>query len=213
MGRKDVAYEQIKKAILSNELAPNSPVREMELAQQLQMSRTPIREALRDLEAEGLVETYPARGTIVTAITPQDIEEIFQLRTMLEQWGLERSIYRISDQELNQLQTLFTQAYTAKDTNANHKVDRQLHRLIIEKSGSHRLVVFLNMLNAQIERVRQHGAQDQKDREISYHQHMEIIDLIRKRELDACKKVLAEHLLHVSSYMKQSPRLIDVELL
>ena len=70
MDRKNQAYEYVKNTILNGDLPQGAPVKELELAATLNMSRTPIREALRQLEAEGVVVSYPSRGTFVTTITP-----------------------------------------------------------------------------------------------------------------------------------------------
>ena len=107
MDKKSQAYEYLKHAIIVDEIPPGSPLVELELSESLQMSRTPIREAMRQLETEGLVTTYPARGSFVTVLTPDDVQEIYELRLALELWALERSIARITDEELDALQAAF----------------------------------------------------------------------------------------------------------
>ena len=80
MSRKDQAYDYIRKRIITGNLKDGTPILENDLSEELHMSRTPIREALRDLEAEGAVVSYAFRGTFVTALTPYDVEDIFDLR-------------------------------------------------------------------------------------------------------------------------------------
>ena len=101
MSRKDQAYDYIRKRIITGSLKDGTPILENDLSDELHMSRTPIREALRDLEAEGAVVSYAFRGTFVTALTPYDVEDIFDLRLLFELWVLDRGFSRITDEELN----------------------------------------------------------------------------------------------------------------
>ena len=110
MGRKDEAYEYLKNAIISNELGPGTPIRESEISENLKISRTPIRAALRDLEADGLVISYPFRGTFVADISPYDVQEIFDLRVLMETWAMKRSIKRITEKELDEAERAFREA-------------------------------------------------------------------------------------------------------
>ncbi|WP_312832999.1 GntR family transcriptional regulator [Sedimentibacter saalensis] len=199
MGRKNLAYDYLKNMILSNKLAPNAPIREMDIANELKISRTPLREAMRELEAEGLIVSYPSQGSYVSKITPYDIEEIYELRVLLELHSLENSISRFTDDELNYLSKAFDQTYDDIDWIEYHKADRMLHQLIIEKAGNKRLVGFMNNLNAQIERVRRMSSSDIKRRESSYREHKEIINLIRNKDLQKCKVSLGNHLRSVAN--------------
>lgn len=208
--RKEIAYEYIKNAILTDEMKPGSPVIETELSEKLEMSRTPIREALRELEAEGLIESYPARGTVVTVITTSDVEEIYELRVLLEVWALEKSFPYIKESELDYVEKMFMESYKTFDWETYHKADRLLHKLIIEKSRSKRLIGFIETLNVQIERIRRFSAQDPSRKDDSFKEHMDIIDKIRKRDLTASKKSLIKHLRSVSNSAIESCKMIQV---
>ena len=82
--KKTVVYGKIKERIINGTLAPGSPINESDLARDLDVSKTPVRESLRQLEREGLVENIPGRGSAVTHITFQDIREIFEIREIIE---------------------------------------------------------------------------------------------------------------------------------
>jgi DNA-binding GntR family transcriptional regulator len=212
MGRKEQAYEYIKNAILLNQLRPGTPVREMELAEELQMSRTPIREAMRDLEAEGLVVSYASRGTFVSTITPYDVEEIGELRALFEEWSLERGFWRITDQELDYLQNEFERAHARGDREAARRTDRLFHKLIVEKSGSKRMVMFMSRLNTQIERIRLVSTQGFDGSQRSYDEHLEIIGCIRARDLEKSKAALKKHLRSVDTSAMEAAREIGIDL-
>ena len=101
---KNVAYEYLLNAIMSYELKPGQVIVEQEVSDQLGISRTPIREAFKQLESEGLVHHFPSRGTFVTNLTVQDVEEIFQLREMFELTALKSAIHRITEEELRYIE-------------------------------------------------------------------------------------------------------------
>ena len=213
MNRKQQAYDFLKKAIISNTYPAGTPVREMDLAAELNMSRTPIREAMRELEIEGVLISYPARGTFVVPLTLSDVEEIYELRAMHELWAIERSYDRISEEELAFVEKIFDESYRSANWETWHQADRLLHRLIIEKSGSKRLVTFVNTLNTQMDRIRGvSAARDLTRLETSYKEHMAIIDCIRRRDLPQCKKVLQGHLRSVANSAIEASKNVYVDL-
>lgn len=198
MGRKDEAYQYLKNAILSNKLKQGEPIAELTIAEELQMSRTPIREAMRILEHEGLIVSYPARGSFVSVITPLDIEEIYELRLLLESWALERSFPYITAEELDELEQRFHQGYQSRNWETLHEADKDLHALFISKSGSKRIREFVDILNGQSDHIR-HTSAMQIDRiELSYKEHLEIIRNIREHNLQRAKDSLHHHLHSVS---------------
>lgn len=199
MDKKSQAYEYLKHAIIVDEIPPGSPLVELELSESLQMSRTPIREAMRQLETEGLVTTYPARGSFVTVLTPDDVQEIYELRLALELWALERSIARITDEELDALQAAFEEGYRTGAWETLHNADRGLHDLITEKAWSRRLLMLLSLLNTQAERIRYQSAQSLGRDDLSYREHLHIIQCIRERDLEKSRAALRTHLRSVAN--------------
>lgn len=199
MDKKSQAYEYLKHAITVDEIPPGSPLVELELSESLQMSRTPIREAMRQLETEGLVTTYPARGSFVTVLTPDDVQEIYELRLALELWALERSIARITDEELDALQAAFEEGYRTGAWETLHNADRGLHDLITEKAWSRRLLMLLSLLNTQAERIRYQSARSLGRDDLSYREHLHIIQCIRERDLEKSRAALRTHLRSVAN--------------
>ena len=213
MSQKQRAYDYLKNAIISSAIPAGSPVREMDVAETLSMSRTPIREAMRELETEGVLTSYPSRGTFVTALTPSDVEEIYELRLLHELWAIERSINRITVEELDFIERKFNEAFQLKDWDIWLQADKLLHRLIVEKSGSKKLLAFVNMLNTQIERIRKTSTvRDASDIERSSKEHMEIITLIRQRNLPKCREALRNHLITGMGIAIETSRLVHIDL-
>lgn len=207
MDRKEQAYIYLKNAILTDQLLPDEPIPELAVARELKMSRTPIREAMRKLESEGLVVSYPSRGSFVTSLSPYDVEEIYELRSLLEIWALERSIMRISDEELNTVEECFEKAGQESNWEMFHEADRALHGLIVGKAGSRRLFEFINILYSQIERIRCISAKNRDRIQKSYREHMEIIRRIRERDVQKSKVALSVHLRSVTDSAVEAAKL------
>lgn len=198
MSRKDQAYNYIRKRIITGNLKDGTPILENDLSEELHMSRTPIREALRDLEAEGAVVSYAFRGTFVTALTPYDVEDIFDLRLLFELWALDRGFNRITEEELDLAAKKLTDAKEAGDWDEDYLADLHLHNLIIEKSGSRRLVGFMDVLYTQIERISYRAFMNKTYNRNSFEEHMELIAGIRERNLPKSREVLSRHLNNVA---------------
>lgn len=198
MSRKDEAYNYIKNAVVSGQLKPGMPIRENDISEALQMSRTPIREALKDLEAEGVVTIYASHGTFVSTLTASDVEEIFELRSLLELWSLGRGINRFTEQELDTLEKMMKDADISGKWDDIHQADLYLHNMIVEKSGSRRLAAFMKNLNTQIERISVSSSSDLRRKKETYEEHMAIIEGIRSRDLKRSQALLKRHLKLVS---------------
>ena len=197
MSRKNQVYQYLLEAIVSNRIPSGTPIVEMDIAEELNISRTPIREAMKELEAEGLVCRYPAIGTVVTEITPHDVEEIFSLRILLEVFALQSSWDKISEAELDEIEAIFSKLELDSSKEAYQEGDKRLHSLIINKAGNWRLKKFLDLLNSQIERFRRIAAYSFSRPEQSKKEHLEIIHWLKNRDLPACEKALKRHLINV----------------
>jgi len=188
------AYEYLKKEIIENRLTPGSAVIEQKIAGILNMSRTPVREAIKELESEGLLTNYPYLGTLVSTITIDDIEEICELRLVLEVWALKKSINRITDSDLDKVLSYLNDAMNPFSWEKYHFADMSLHNLIVEKAGSRRVKEMLETLNTQVARFRVASAAYSTRWAESYKEHVEIIELIRKKDLERCTISLTRHL-------------------
>jgi DNA-binding GntR family transcriptional regulator len=191
------AYDYLKNEIVMMKMPQGTPVNEREIADTLGISRTPVREAIHRLEAQGLLSYYPYQGTIVANIYEDDIIEICELREMIETWAIGRSIHYIRESDLAAVEKNFQEAMEKKDWALYHVADNALHTLIIEKSGSQRTMTIFNMLNTQIERFRNLVQQGFINWDISYQEHMQLIQLIRERDCESCRQLLEKHLKRV----------------
>jgi DNA-binding GntR family transcriptional regulator len=139
--RNDV-YDALRQAVVSGALGPGQRVNEAEIARQMQISRAPIREAIRQLEQEGLLESVPRRGTFVVALSRDDIEEVYTLRADLEARAVRRAITRLSADDLatldSLLETMVSSAATG-DIAQLLEADIEFHRTIVEAADWARL--------------------------------------------------------------------------
>ena len=199
MNRKNEAYIYIKDAILDNKFPQGTPLREVDIATSLKMSRSPVREALRDLESEGIVVSYPGRGTFVSTLTPYDVEEIYDLRAMLEEYALKKSFSRITPEDLDEVENNFKVAQSNFDWEQYHMADRALHGLIVGKCGNKRLIQFLDTLNFQVERIRRFSDHNKaRTSGARLQEHLDIISFMRKGDLDGSLNALRLHLRNVA---------------
>lgn len=199
MTRKEEAYNYLKEAIINHQLRPGEPISELAISKQLNMSRSPIREVLNQLEQEGLVVNYPLRGSFVATMTPYDVDDIFQMRIMLELWAIERSFSRFTLEDVDELEDMFRRSQEEGDWEKRHEADRYFHSMIVEKAGSPRLLHFVKVLNLQSERIRRISAKNSMRMSNSFEEHMEILHCIRAGDLEAAKGSLKKHLEAVAS--------------
>jgi DNA-binding GntR family transcriptional regulator len=144
------AVDALRAAILHGELRPGARLGEVELAEQLGVSRTPVREALRRLAAEGLVDISPNRGARVVSWSVSELEDIYELRALLESHAATRAASRIDEAELPVLEKLCRDMEQCADPGRGRDLDRlaalntEFHRRILDASGSVRLVALVS---------------------------------------------------------------------
>jgi len=147
----DQALLQIRNAIRSGKLKPGDRLVETQLAEEMQISCFPIREALRYLEREGLVQTEPFKGTYVAKLTEKDMEELYSLRSAVEELAVRILIKNIDESKIKKLESIVASMIEAsKDENLDKMIaeDLRFHRTICELSGHRRLLdVWLNLEN------------------------------------------------------------------
>lgn len=201
MTRKEEAYNFIRKEIVQNRLHPNEVISENQITDQLNMSRTPVREAMKQLVADGLVEMR-GRENVVTPLTASDVQEVYELRSLLETYALKKTINLIPEFKLNEIEKEFEEAYQHKNWDDYLEVDTEFHGLITHIAGYGRLKQFLKILKAQTARTCHVSSYNPHRMGHSIEEHKEIINWIRKRNLDEAEKALAYHLQKVYDSVK-----------
>lgn len=195
---KNVVYDYLYESIVSSKLLPGQVIVEQEISNLLGVSRTPVREALKQLTAERLVRHIPGRGTFVEDISVQDVEELFEIRIMFEVAALESAIGKISDSEIEEIVHVLDHL----SDNTNHpgeffNTDRRLHNLILKYGRNRRMIEFLNTVNSQLERLRRISSLTPKRLDKSKQEHLAILYAIRERNLEKAIAALRLHLQNV----------------
>lgn len=154
---RDVVFNTLRQAILTGELKPGERLMEIHLAQRLGVSRTPVREAIRKLELEGLVTMYPRRGAEVAQITEKSMSDVLEVRRAVDALCAELACERIAQEELAKLKTAceaFEQAVDTGDIKKIAQADVGFHDIIVQATGNKRLVQLVNTLSEQMYRYR-----------------------------------------------------------
>jgi DNA-binding GntR family transcriptional regulator len=189
--RQEIAYNYLRNAILSHELGPDTALVEQAISDKLNMSRTPVREAMKLLEAEGLISSHMVRGYYVAPITNTDVTEIFDLRLALELLALRTAIEKITDEEIQNVELLLKNLNEDCSRNKFYEADRSLHDLITHNSCNRRLVGILANLNSQIERFRYIAAMQPDRLKYSRQEHEEVLRRIKARDLKKAEEARA----------------------
>ncbi len=154
---RDVVFNTLRQAILTGELKPGERLMEIHLANKLGVSRTPIREAIRKLELEGLVTMIPRRGAEVAQITEKSMQDVLEVRRAMDALCAELACDRISAEELESLKKAcdhFELAVKTKDVKKIAQADVALHDIIVQATGNSRLIQLVHNLSEQMYRYR-----------------------------------------------------------
>jgi DNA-binding GntR family transcriptional regulator len=194
------AYAAVKEAILSLRFEPGMPLVESDLAQQLGISKTPVRDALQELEREGFVTRVPFKGTYVTDVTVTDIVEFFQLRAALEGFAARLAAPMLSDAELDQLDRDLAAAAVALaegDLARCSSLGQCLHNACLDKAGNARLASITRNLDDHVRRLRILSDRISGRLGKSAQEHRRILAAMRLRDPSAAEEAMRSHLLSV----------------
>jgi len=189
-------YAVLKERILSQEIELGARLRDEELASQLEVSRTPVREALMRLHREGLVDVVPRSGTMVRMFTESDVEQIYDIRSALESLAVRRAAKALRPAQIRQLQHMHVAAeaaYRRKNFEPALDFDRHMHRVVLEACGNRRLQELMGTINDFVALFRNLGARLPAHRGFNY-RHREIVRALVRRDSDAAARSLAEHI-------------------
>ena len=203
---RDVVFQTLRQAILRGELKPGERLMEIHLAQKLGVSRTPVREAIRKLELEGLVLMIPRKGAIVAEITVQDLEDVLEVRMALEELAVKIACKRITQEQLEEIKRRsaeFCKPLYGDDVAACAQADMTFHDAIYEATGNRRLVQILNNLREQMYRYRREYLKDRQSHSLLVKEHEEIVQGLTERDADRALRVTNSHIERQRDYIIQ----------
>ena len=195
---KDFVYKELKELIISGKLEPSQQINEKALAEQLDISRTPIREALHRIELEELIVRLPNGRIKVAPVSVEEAKEIFTVRSLLEGLVAKEAAIKISESELSEIKLytdLLVQAAEQSDSERVILYGDKVHHLLYDVSGNRTAVKILNNMNDHIMRYRGLGPKTSKSRSVAAaKEHLALYTIIKLRDGEQAELLMREHI-------------------
>jgi DNA-binding GntR family transcriptional regulator len=190
---------RLRRRIVEGHLAPGAKLNERELSESLKVSRTPLREAIKMLAAEGLVELLPNRGAAVARMGEQDVADTFEVIAGLEGQSGELAAQRIGEAELDEIRALHYEmlaAHTRKDLPTYYRINAQIHTLINAAARNPVLTQTWRTVNARLQALRFRSNFDAAKWKRAVKEHDRMIELLAARDGPGMRALMVEHLEH-----------------
>lgn len=194
---REVVCETLREAIRTGALKPGERLMEIQLAEELGVSRTPVREAIRKLELEGYVIMMPRRGTYVASLSIRDVNEVFEIRTSLDSLASGLAAERITEEELERLKRLLAQIGEYIEQNDMDKIvetDTEFHDLLYQASRNTRLVGIIFNLREQLTRFRSTSMSYPGRLKETLEEHSRIVDAIADGDVELAQRAAEDHM-------------------
>lgn len=196
-------FTQLQNDILNGKYQEGDSLIETKLSEELGVSRTPIREALRQLELEGLVQSIPNKGAIVKGISAQDIQDIYTIRMMIEGLAARWAAEKITEEELEELKEVveLEEFYTMKNDAGHHlqKFDSRFHEIIFRASKSKPLMHTLSTFHHYVQKARTASLSSPGRARKALEEHKAILQAIIERNPEKAEKLTTEHVKNASN--------------
>ncbi len=194
---RDVVFNTLRKAILKGDLKPGERLMEIALAEKLGVSRTPIREAIRKLELEGLVVMAPRKGAKVASITERDLNDVLEVRKGMEELAIRLACERITPEQLDELDKVekkFLNLIDSENLTELAEVDVEFHDIIYASTNNKRLIQLLNNLREQMYRYRIEYLKDSAVRRQLAKEHKSICEALRTQDKESALRYVYVHI-------------------
>ena len=188
---------RLRQMLVENRIAPGAKLNERELSEVLAVSRTPLREAIKMLAAEGLVELLPNRGAIAVELSEADVLNTFEVMSGLEAQSGELAAQRITDAELAEIRAMHYEmlaAYTRRDLPGYYRLNAAIHRAINAAAKNPVLTATYNQVNARLQALRFRSNQDGDKWQAAVKEHELMVEALAARDPTAMRAVMANHL-------------------
>ncbi|MCW5610071.1 MAG: GntR family transcriptional regulator [Rubrivivax sp.] len=200
---RQVLHQQVavrlRQRIVEGAIAPGAKLNERELAEQLQVSRTPLREAIKMLAAEGLVELLPNRGAVAAQLSPQDVADTFEVIAGLEEQSGALAAERIADAELAEIRALHYEmlaAYTRRDLSTYYRLNAQIHDRINAAARNPVLTRTYRQVNARLQALRFRSNFDERKWQRAVAEHDAMVEKLAARDAAGMRALMRQHLEH-----------------
>lgn len=206
---RDVVFNTLREAILKGELKPGERLMELQLASKLGVSRTPIREAIRMLEQEGLAVTIPRKGAEVAKMTEKDMEDVLQIREVLDKLAVSLASDNMSSTEIRDLEERMLQfeaSIKSGDIRSLAQSDVNFHDVIYRATGNTKLITMLNNIREQIYRYRVEYLKDENAYPTLIREHRAIVEALKKHDKQKATEAMRIHVENQAEVVKEMIR-------
>jgi DNA-binding GntR family transcriptional regulator len=190
--------QRLRQMLVEGRIRPGAKLNERELCEVLEVSRTPLREAIKLLAAEGLVDLLPNRGAVAVKLTEADVLDTFEVLAMLEGMSGELAAKRITDEELAEVRALHYEmlaCFSRRDLSGYYRLNARIHTAINEAAANPVLSNTYRSINARVQSLRFRTNQNETKWKHAVEEHEQMIDALAKRDSAAMRKVLVAHVL------------------
>ncbi len=186
--------EVLREAILRGILTAGQQLRQDEIARELGVSHIPVREALRQLEAEGLVRLRPYRGFEVSELSPEEVEELYEIRIPLECQALRLAMPHLTEEDLRRAEEILDAIDAEADPSAWSQLNTEFHAVLYAPSRRQRLLNLIRTLRTNVDRYLRLYISVMQRKQYSQREHRKILEAVRRRDVAAAVEALEEHL-------------------
>jgi DNA-binding GntR family transcriptional regulator len=193
------AASRLRQLIVEGQIPPGAKLNERELSERLQVSRTPLREAIRTLAAEGLVLLLPNRGAVAVQLSPEDVAHTFEVIAGLEALSGELAAQRITEPELAEIRALHFEmlaAFTRRDLSAYYRLNALIHDALNAAARNPVLQRTYRTVNAQLQALRFRSNFDERKWQRAVQEHEAMIEMLAARDAAGLRALMVQHLQH-----------------
>lgn len=204
---RELVFESLREAIITGTLKPGERLMEIQLAEELGVSRTPVREAIRKLELEGFVVMIPRKGAYVAGLSLKEMSDVFEIRGALESLAAQLAAERITDEELEKLERLLVKIAEHIEKGDIEQVialDIEFHDVLFQASRNQRLVQMVSYLREQVHRYRTTSLSYPGRMKAALEEHMKIVEALSARDAEAAGRLAQEHIDSAESSFMQA---------
>ena len=194
---RDIVFQTLRKAILMGELEPGERLMETQLGEKLGVSRTPIREAIRKLELEGLVVMVPRKGAQVAQFTKKDIEDVLEVRAALEALAARLACKHMDDRAFLKLQLAIAEyEYAAKENNIEVMIEKdvEFHETIFQATNNDKLIQLFHNMREQIHRYRIAYLKNAEDSTMVLREHLALLEALKNKDSETAADLATNHI-------------------
>lgn len=198
-----MVYNSIKESIINGDIPAGTRLTENILSEQLNVSSTPVREALRELASEGLIQIIPYRGAIVQKFSREQLEEIYHCREALELKALELAMKNIEHEDIAYLKKLLDESGQTDDHTSYVEINSNIHNFIFEKANNQTLKNLMKQIQEVIMHNRAFTSYSDKRKSEVYEEHNNIISAMENKDVENAKKFMKIHIEKGYNYIRE----------